>query len=111
MRRPAYEPVEFLSAEVVESEYFSPFDHNVVWIRGKAMPGGDFEADFLGFFESTGGMERWGGPISEAFEEEPGVLAQYFENGVLEYRPGLGVEPRPVWELIGGGAVEGRPLD
>ena len=56
-------------------------------------------------------MERWGGPISEAFEEEPGVLAQYFENGVLEYRPGLGVEPRPVWELIGGGAVEGRPLD
>ena len=107
----AYDPVQFRSASVVEGEHFSTFDHNVVRIRGRVGPGGGFEADFLEFFYATGGEERWGRPISEVFEEEPGVLAQYFEKGVLEYRPPYGVEPRSLSEYIEGGQGELMPIN
>ncbi len=107
----AYDPVQFRSASVVESEHFSTFDHNVVRIRGRVGPGVGFEADFLEFFDATGGEERWGRPISEVFEEEPGVLAQYFEKGVLEYRPPYGVEPRSLSEYIEGEQSELIPIN
>ncbi len=105
-----YEPVRFVVAEVVASEHFSRFEHNVPRLRGLLASGAGFEADFLGFFSSTGGSERWGYPISEVFEEESGVLVQYFENGVLEYRPPFGVEPRSLADLLAGDGIEVGPI-
>jgi hypothetical protein len=105
-----YESVQFVSALVMANEHFPTFEHNVIRLRGRLASGAGFEADFLGFFSSTGGSERWGRPISEVFEENPGVLVQYFENGVLDYRPPFGVEPRSVSKLMVGDGVEVRPI-
>ena len=95
--------------------YFPGDDHNVVKLRGTYTGGRPFEADFLGYFNATGGSERWGGPISELFEEWPGTLVQYFSNGVLSYRPSWGMEWRPAWDLLeegaGRGGVEDMPTN
>jgi hypothetical protein len=103
--------VDYGPAVVAAAEYFPTFQHNVVDLRGRVATGGAFAAGFLAFFKATGETERWGRPLSEVFEERPGLLAQYFENGVLEYAPGFGVRARALWETLGAGEVEGRPLN
>ena len=66
-------------------------------------------ADFKSHFESTGGLERWGLPISEVFEEEPGALTQYYQRGAVDFhiRQDLGgswvLERRLTWDYMGGG--------
>ena len=67
-------------------------------------------AEFKRHFESTGGLERWGLPISEVFEETSGALTQYYQRGVVDFhkRPDLGgvwvTERRLAWDYMGGGA-------
>ncbi len=88
-------------AVIVETaRHFPGVDHNIVSLRGTYAKRRPFAADFVGYFDRTGGVERWGVPISEAFEEQPGTLVQYFANGVLDYRPTWGMKWRPVWYLL-----------
>ncbi len=67
-------------------------------------------AEFKRHFESTGGIERWGLPISEVFEEQSGSLTQYYQRGVVDFhkRDDLGgiwvTERRLAWDYMGGGA-------
>lgn len=67
-------------------------------------------ADFQEFFERTGGLQRWGFPISEVHIEESGTLTQYYQRGVVDFhrRPDLGdihvLERRLTWDYFGGGA-------
>jgi len=100
--------VNFSLARVAATRHLSNsyHAHNVSRLLVVYGPGRVTEADFLGFFDRTGGLERWGYPISEVFEEEPGVLVQYFENGVLEFRPKAGIQRRLVWDLLGGDIAE-----
>lgn len=82
--------------------------HNIP--RLEADVGGQtLTADFAAFYESTGGLTRWGLPISEVFVERPGALTQYFQRGVVDFhpRPDLGgayrLERRLTWDHFGGG--------
>jgi hypothetical protein len=101
-------PVEYTLGRVIEVRHLSNsyHAHNISRLLVLYEPAGVVTADFLGFFDATGGLERWGYPISEVFEEQPGVLVQYFENGVLEFRPDAGVQRRLVWDLLGGDVAE-----
>ena len=74
-------------------------------LHGTYGDGQSFSADFITHFDVTGGFERWGYPISEVFEERPGLLVQYFSNGVLDYQPykrnaTSRFQWRPVWDLL-----------
>ncbi len=86
--------VRFDSAGITEARIISSSygTYNVVnlWVTTSA--GVDFEANFLRFFDRTGGLDRWGYPISEVFEEELGLLVQYFDHGVLKFDLASGVE-------------------
>ena len=58
--------------------------------------------------EATGGVERWGFPTSAIFEEGPGTLTQYYQRGVVDWRPppqgGSHVfQRRLAWDYLGGG--------
>ncbi len=67
--------------------------------------------DFLVHYERTGGLTRWGWPISEVIEEQPGVLTQYYQRGVIDCQKrerAWRVERRLVWDYFGGG-VAGAP--
>ena len=65
--------------------------HNLVDLRITTSAGAVYEAGFLSFFDRTGGTDRWGHPISEVFEEQYGILVQYFENGIIEFAPHRGI--------------------
>ena len=93
----------YVASSIEQSRHFSETDHNVSDLRLSLSSGHSADASFLGFFNRTGGLERWGLPTSEAFEEFPGVLRQYFQKGVLEFRPSNGVQRTLVWDFFGGG--------
>src|SRR5579862_7119440 len=64
-------------------------------------------ASFLDFYNSTGGVTRWGYPTSEVFQEEAGNLVQYYQRGVLDWhwRGDLSayvVDRRLGWDYFGG---------
>ena len=67
-------------------------------------------AEFKRHFETTGGIERWGLPISEVFEETSGSLTQYYQRGVVDFHKRLDLggtwvtERRLTWDYMGGGA-------
>src|SRR5690606_7652231 len=91
---PAERPINSL-----ECRYFAETRHNVCgW--------------FLGYWERNGGLERFGYPISGAFEEEiegRTYTVQYFERRRMEYHPEnrypydvlLGLLGREVYALEG----------
>ena len=68
-------------------------------------------ADFAAFYESSGGLTRWGLPTSEVFQEEPAALTQYYQRGVVDFHPraDLGgiyvMERRLAWDYFGGGVA------
>ena len=68
-------------------------------------------ADFAAFYDSSGGLTRWGLPISEVFQEETGALTQYYQRGVVDFHPrhDLGgiyvMERRLAWDYFGGGVA------
>lgn len=73
--------------------------------------GQSLTADFAAFYESSGGLTRWGLPTSEVFQEEPAALTQYYQRGVVDFHPraDLGgiyvMERRLAWDYFGGGAA------
>ena len=68
-------------------------------------------ADFAAFYDSSGGLTRWGLPTSEVFQEETGALTQYYQRGVVDFHPrhDLGgiyvMERRLAWDYFGGGVA------
>lgn len=64
-------------------------------------------APFSAYFTATGGIDRWGWPISEPVRETADAVSQYFQRGVMDWtgdaRGGRTVIPRPVWDFLGGG--------
>lgn len=64
-------------------------------------------APFAAYFTATGGIDRWGWPISEPLLEREGSVSQYFQRGVMDWAAepdgGRAVRPRPVWDFLGGG--------
>ncbi len=62
-------------------------------------------ADFLTHYDITGGLERWGYPVSEVMVLEPGALTQFYQRGAVDFHNvGLGwvIERRLTWEYVGG---------
>jgi len=56
------------------SRYFRPSGHNV-------------QAAFLDYFDTHGGVDRFGYPLTEQFHDARGVLVQYFQRALMEYQP------------------------
>ncbi len=93
----------FATGLVAATRFLPELGHNVSDIRGTLASGAPYDSKFLSHFDRTGATERWGYPISEVFEETDGVLTQYFQRGVLDFRPGPGVQRRLAWDYIGDG--------
>ena len=98
----------FETAEVASSTYFAELEHNVADVVGMFADGAAYAASFLQHFEQTGGVERWGFPTSAIVEETPGTLTQYYQRGVVDWRPppGGGAHKflrRLAWDYLGGG--------
>ncbi len=80
--------------------------HNVPVLSVELPEGGTAVADFRAHFEGTGGLERWGYPVSEVLVVEPGALSQYYQRGVVDFHSvgaGWVVERRLAWDYFGGG--------
>lgn len=62
---------------------------------------------FGAYFTATGGIDRWGWPISEPLLESSGTVTQYFQRGVMDWTADAdgrrAMLPRPVWDFLGGG--------
>ncbi|MYD94495.1 MAG: hypothetical protein F4Y02_12570 [Chloroflexi bacterium] len=92
---------------VARAAFDSALGHNIanltVYFDGVARA-----ASFLTYYHASGGLWRWGHPVSEPLIEN-GLLVQYFQRGVMEWT-GEATEPipRPVWDFIGGG-LDGSP--
>ena len=83
-------------------------DHNISDLQ-VSVGGQTLDADFLGYYNRTGQLKRWGFATSEVLELESGTLTQFFQRGVIDFhrRPDLGgiwlVERRLAWDYFGGG--------
>ena len=89
----------------------SPTAHNLTnWLV--RLDGQLRVAPFAAYFAATGGIDRWGWPISEPLQESAGSVSQYFQRGVMDWaadeRGGRTVLPRAVWDFLGGGR-DGAP--
>ncbi|NTU81737.1 MAG: hypothetical protein HGA45_20560 [Chloroflexales bacterium] len=91
-----------LGAEYTQGREFARQDYFVSTLGQRYFPetGHAAEGLFLAFWEQNGGLDTFGLPISEAFDE---VLAdgvayrvQYFERSRLEYHPELAGTPSEV---------------
>ncbi len=85
--------------------------HNIPDLRVDTPDGRVSPCGFLAHYDATGGLPCWGHAISEVFVEQPGVLSQYFQRGVIDCRPqgdGWVIERRLVWDELGGG-LAGAP--
>ena len=72
-----------------------------------------FRADFRTHFEQTGGIERWGYPISEVLVLEPNALTQFYQRGAVDYHEtpaGWVLERRLAWDYLGGGLAGSADL-
>ncbi len=62
-------------------------------------------ADFLTHYDITGGLERWGYPVSEVLVLESGALTQFYQRGAVDFHnvgQGWAIERRLTWEYVGG---------
>ncbi len=88
--------------------FYSELRQNVADLAGTFTSGASYEANFLGNFDRTGGVERWGFPTSAIFEETRGTLTQYYQRGVVDWQPSPGggrhtFQRRLAWDHLGGG--------
>ena len=96
------------TAQVTAVRYYGELQHNILDLSGTFTNGASFEANFLANFDRTGGVERWGFPTSEVFEETRGTLTQYYQRGVVDWQPPPGggrhtFQRRLAWDHLGGG--------
>ena len=96
------------TAQVTAVRYYGELQHNILDLSGTFTNGASFEANFLANFDRTGGVERWGFPTSEIFEETRGTLTQYYQRGVVDWQPPPQggrhtFQRRLAWDHLGGG--------
>ena len=103
-----FDAVRVVSAVRTTDAVNPMLNHNIP--RLEVVIGGQtLTADFAAFYESSGGLTRWGLPTSEVFVEEDGALTQYYQRGVVDFHPraDLGgiylMERRLAWDYFGGG--------
>ena len=87
----------------------SALGHNIADLTVR-LDGVAHAASLLSHYTASGGLRRWGHAVSEPVIEN-GVLAQYFQRGVMEWSgetTDAAPTPRPVWDFIGGG-LAGSP--
>ncbi len=94
-------------AAVTGAAHILETGHNILNLRLLTAEG-PRDAGFLDYYDLTGGLARWGYPLSEVLEETPGDFAQYYQRGAVDwhFRDDLGIhtiERRLGWDLIGGG--------
>ncbi len=103
---PPDDPEDLAAGVALSDPLTSELPHNLVDLRVR-LDGRLWTVDFRHYYESTGGLVRWGWPISEPLRESASVVSQYFQRGVMDWSPdGRGERslfPRPTWELLGGG--------
>ncbi len=80
----AASPISTIS--VVEVRFDPTLQHNIANLS-VVLDGERLAANFLDFYDTTGGLTRWGFPTSEVFEERPGILTQYYQRGVVDCQP------------------------
>ncbi|MCY3802035.1 MAG: hypothetical protein OXG46_10695 [Chloroflexi bacterium] len=99
-----------LSLRVERVTYTAPdihLGHNIADYMVTLPDGEEVACNFLGHYDATGGLTRWGHAISDVIEEMPGTLTQYYQKGAADCHPVYAktwvTEPRLVWDYIGGG--------
>lgn len=106
-------PAPFGSWLVEESRFIADdqnqnLAHNIPRLSA-SVDGQRLTADFLGHYNRTGGLTRWGLPTSEVLVIERDTLTQYYQRGVVDFhrRADLGgiwvIERRLAWDYFGGG--------
>ncbi len=99
-------PGRITALQVSAATFDGTLKHNVenltVTIGGQTASAG-----FLDYYNSTGGLTRWGYPTSEILQEEPNNLVQYFQRGAVDWhwRADLGayvIDRRLAWDYFGG---------
>jgi len=103
---PAPEAADLSVGVAARAPLTSPTAHNLTnWLVRRA--GQLRVAPFAAYFTITGGLDRWGWPISEPLIESEGKVSQYFQRGVMDWTADAvgrrSVFPRPVWDFLGGG--------
>lgn len=103
---PPVEAPDLAIGVVTRAPLTSPTAHNLTnWLVRRS--GEVRVTPFAAYFTATGGIDRWGWPISEPLLESEGTVTQYFQRGVMDWRAGAArgqaVIPRAVWDFIGGG--------
>ena len=108
---------DFAGLRVVDSRHDPTLGHNIANVEvtraGQQNQIARFDAEvesanFLDYYDRTGGLDRWGLGTSEIFEESRGTLTQYFQRGVVDWKPAPGGGPASLqrrlgWDFIGGG--------
>ena len=96
------------TARVTAVRFYTELRQNVADLAGTFTSGASYEANFLTNFDRTGGVERWGFPTSAIFEETAGTLTQYYQRGVVDWKPSPSgdrhtFQRRLAWDHLGGG--------
>jgi len=96
----------------VSAAVFDPTLHHNIENLTVSAGGQTGTANFLDYYNQTGGVTRWGYPTSEAFQEEPGNLTQYYQRGVVDWhwRADLNtyvLDRRLAWDYFGGDRAGG----
>ena len=96
------------TARVTAVRFYAELRQNVADLAGTFTSGASYEAKFLTNFDRTGGVERWGFPTSAIFEETAGTLTQYYQRGVVDWKPSPRgdrhtFQRRLAWDHLGGG--------
>ena len=103
-----FDSVRVVSSVLVADNANPSLSHNIPRLE-VTIGGQTLTADFAAFYQSSGGLTRWGLPTSEVFMEEIGALTQYYQRGVVDFHPrhDLGgiyvMERRLAWDYFGGG--------
>ncbi len=100
------QPGRITALQVTAASFDSTLKHNIENLT-VTIDGQSGTANFLDYYNTTGGLTRWGYPTSEVLQEEAGNLAQYFQRGVVDWhwRPDLGayvIDRRLAWDYFGG---------
>lgn len=99
-------PARLTGAQVAAVSFDQTLKHNLANLI-VSLGSASAAANFLDYFNATGGVARWGYPTSEVFQSEPGNLGQFFQRGVVDWhwRDDIGayvVERRLAWDYLGG---------
>lgn len=99
-------PGKITALQVTAASFDANLKHNIANLK-VSMGDQSGTANFLDYYNTTGGLTRWGYPTSEVFQEEAGNLVQYFQRGAVDWhwRPDLNayvIDRRLAWDYFGG---------